>query len=146
MQNWLIYGIMAAFFWGSYIVATKIAISEKYFGINHLYIAVFMLVGIAIVFIGNILYQGEFAFPENKLGIVVGVSAGVLWALGMSMSFIALEKGADVAKLAPIYNLNTLIAVVLGILFLHELPNKDELLRVLLGSVMIVIGAILVSL
>ena len=46
---------------------------------------------------------------------------------------------------APIFNANTLVTVMLGIIFLHEIPNTSQMLRVIAGAVLIVIGAVLVS-
>ncbi len=145
MQTWLIYGLIAALFWGSYIVASKVATSEKYFGINPSYVSLFMLIGIAVVFIGSVIYEGKFVMPQNTNGIGFGVLAGVLWGLGMIVSLKAITAGADVAKLTPIYNTNTLIAVLLGIILLHELPTAGEAIKVIVGAILIVIGAILVS-
>jgi|SRR3989344_2879656 len=145
MQIWLMYGILAAFFWGSYIIAAKVATSEKYFGVNPAYVSLFMLIGIAVVFIGGMIHEGNFIMPQSKVGIGFGVLAGVLWGLGMLASLKALTLGADVAKLTPIYNINTLIAVLLGIILLHELPTAEEMIKVIIGAILIVIGAILVS-
>lgn len=143
MQNWLVYGLLASLFWGSYIVAAKVASSEKYYGINPFQVSLFMLVGVAIVFIATSFWQG-FSMPESKAGTAVAVFAGVLWASGMTVSLIALQKGADVARLTPLYNTNTLVAVFLGILLLKELPASQDLIKVLVGSVLIMIGTVLV--
>jgi len=60
-------------------------------------------------------------------------------------AFLAFSAGAEVAKLVPIYNTNTLIAVILGLLLLHEVPAVDERIKVIIGAILIVIGGILVS-
>jgi uncharacterized membrane protein len=145
MQTWLVYGLIAALLWGGYIVVAKVATSEKYFGINSSYVSLLMLIGIAVVFIANTIYEGKFELPQNTGGMAIGILAGALWALGMVVSLKAIAAGADVAKLTPIYNTNTLVAVILGIIILNELPSADNMLRVLAGAVLIVIGAILVS-
>jgi uncharacterized membrane protein len=145
MQTWLVYGILIAFLWGSYAVLTKIATTDKQFGISPVLASLFMLVGIAIVFVAGALTEGKLQIPENKLGIALSILAGILWAIGMFLSIKALAEGADLAKLAPIYNMNTLVAVVLGILLLHELPNSGEMAKVVLGAILIIIGGILVS-
>ena len=78
MQTWLIYGSIAALLWGSYIVAAKVATSEKYFGINPSYVSLFMLIGIATVFIGSIIYEGKFVMPQNPAGISLKSAFGIL--------------------------------------------------------------------
>lgn len=142
MQTWVIYGILASFFWGSYIIAAKVA--QKNFNIKPAYISLFMLIGIALVFIGNILYEGKFAMPTNTFGIGFGILAGILWALGMVVSLKALSM-TDASRLTPLFNTNTLVAVLLGVILLHELPTAGELARVVIGAVLIVIGTVLVS-
>ena len=145
MQDWIIYGILASLFWGSFIVSTKVATDEKYFGINSNYVPIFMLVGIGAVFIGSLVHSGNFAMPASRLGIGFAIFAGVLWGLGMIVSIKAIAIGAPVAKLTPIYNTNTLVAVFLGAVLLHELPSSAAMIKVIIGSILIVIGAVLVS-
>ena len=65
--------------------------------------------------------------------------------LGFLAIAVAIAKGGDVARLAPIYNTNTILAVLMGIIFLKEIPDASQMLRVIAGSVLVVIGAILVS-
>ncbi len=77
--------------------------------------------------------------------ISFGLLQGALWALGMVFVFLAFSSGAEAAKLVPIYNTNTLIAVFLGIVFLHELPVPDERIKVVTGALMIIFGSILIS-
>jgi len=145
MESWLLYGLLASLSFGSYIVLTKVATSEKYFGLSPTYVSLFMLIGIAILVIGNLLFV-EGGFPKNKTAITISVAAGVLWALGILSSLKALKLGADVSRLVPIFNTNTLVAVLLGVIFLHELPTGSELLRVIVGAVFIVLGSVLVAL
>jgi len=145
MQTWLIYGILTSIFWGCYILASKVATSEKYFGLKSSHVSLLMLIGIAIVVTANLIYEGKSPFPKSKLGIGFAVLAGILWALGITFSLKALNAGADVSKLTPIYNTNTLIAVILGIILLKEIPAANQMIKVVLGAICIVIGAILVS-
>jgi uncharacterized membrane protein len=145
MPTWIIFGIIASLCWGAYAVVSKVAISEKYFGINSAWAALFMLIGIAIVFIFNVIKEGV-PMPTSKGGISFAIFAGFIWALGIYFSLKAISIGADVSKLTPLYNTNTLIAVLLGILLLHELPKAADAIRVIIGAILIVVGAILTSL
>lgn len=145
MKIWLIYGLIVAVFWGIYIVFSKIATSEKHLGVNPSYVSLFMLIGIATVFIGRIVYEGKVVIPQSKIGILFGILSGIFWALGMILSLEALKAGADVSKLVPIYNINTLIAVLLGIILLHEIPSGEEIIKVIVGTMLITVGAILIS-
>jgi uncharacterized membrane protein len=145
---WLIFAILAAVFWGSYIVVVKVVTSPKYFGISQASAALFILLGIAVVFAANIIYEisaGKFQMPQSKTGILFAVLSGVLWGGGMVASLLALKSGADVSKISPIYNTNTLIAVLLGIILLGELPKAAAMTKVIIGAIMIVVGSVLVA-
>jgi transporter family protein len=142
---WLIYAILAAIFWGSYIIASKVATSPKYFGINQNVAGLLMLLGIAIVFIVNFIFGHNLKMPQNKSAIFFGILAGILWAMGMVASLKALKIGADVSRLVPIFNTNTLIAVLLGIILLGEIPKAAAMVKVIIGAILIVLGSILVA-
>lgn len=144
MPTWIIFGIIASLCWGSYIIASKVATSEKYFGMNPAWAALFMLVGIGIVFVIGVIREGA-PIPVSKPGIGLAVLSGLLWGFGMYVSLKAISIGADVAKLTPLYNTNTLVAVLLGIILLHELPKAGDIAKVAIGSILIVVGAVLVS-
>jgi len=103
-----------------------------------------MLIGISIVF-GVYFISSKPSIPQNTNGILLGILAGGLWAVGMIFSLLALKEGADVSRLAPIYNTNSLVAVVLGVLILHEIPQAASIVKVLLGAFLITLGATLVS-
>jgi transporter family protein len=74
-----------------------------------------------------------------------GVSQGVLWALGMVFSLLAISAGGDISRLVPIFNCNTLIAVLLGIMVLQEIPDFAGMVKIIIGSLLIVAGGILVA-
>jgi len=121
VATWLIYGLMASLFWGTYIIVSKVVTGDKYFGIQTNTATLLMLAGIAIVFIGYFFTEKP-VMPTNTTAIGLGILVGVLWAGGMLSTFLALKNGGEVSKLTPIYNTNTLIAVILGIVLLREIP------------------------
>ncbi len=142
---WIYYGIIASLLWGAYIVIIKISTGSG-FGVDNRLIPFLMLIGIAMVFLMYTFFDRGFEMPKNKWGAVLAVVAGAFWALGMVASVFAITSGADVSKLAPIYNTNTLVTVFLGIILLKELPHSTELIKTILGAVLIVIGAVVISL
>jgi len=145
MQTWLLYGIVAAFCWGGYIILSKVVTGPNYYGINTNAASLMMLIGIAIVFVGYFFINGIPQIPSSIGVWSLGILVGILWALGMVFAFIAIASGADVSRLNPIYNTNTLIAVILAIVFLREIPQGIEIVKVLAGAILITTGAILVS-
>ncbi|MDD3085002.1 MAG: hypothetical protein PHU32_03915 [Candidatus ainarchaeum sp.] len=169
MNYWIIYGILSATFWGVYSIFSKILTSDKYLKIGTETSAIFMLLGIMIVFATYFIIKADlstnfkvvasllilivltfFLFCITKTGVILtpqiilfGLGQGVLWALGMVFTFLAFKSGAEAAKLVPLYNTNTLIAVLIGIIFLNEVP--DEKIKIIAGGSLIVIGGILIS-
>lgn len=141
METWLIYAVLAALSWGTYIVINKLAASQ---GINPFAAALAMGVGIIGIF-GILFLATRARFEGNLEGIGLSVLAGIVWAIGMVFALLALSNKAPVAKLNPIYNTNTLITVLIGVILLHELPSGTEKIKVIIGAILIVIGGILVS-
>ena len=172
MPTWLIYGLISSLFWGTYAVISKIVTSEKYLKVQSTDAPLLMFIGIMLVFFLFFLIKASslngmmkifglaliviviayilLALKQTGVNItptvlILGSLTGALWAAGMIFTFFAFSAGAEAAKLVPIYNTNTLIAVFLGIMMLHELPALDARIKVITGAVLIVVGSILVS-
>ena len=143
VESWIVYGLLASLFFGTNAIVYKYAAVNG--GLNPFYASVFYGAGIFLSFL--IAYLFKFSIPTtNFKWLGVALFAGVLWGIGFIMVAIAISSGSDIAKLAPIYNTNTLVAVILGIILLKELPSAAAAWKTVLGSIFIVIGAILVSL
>ncbi len=145
MKAWLIFALLAMVCWGCYIVIARVATADKYCGLGPKWSAILMVGGIIIVVGAYWAFSRE---PKPMITVpsaIAGVSQGVLWALGMMFSLFAFKAGADVARVVPIFNCNTLVAVLLGIMVLHEVPNLAGAVRILIGSLLIVSGGILVA-
>jgi len=141
MQNWILYGIIASFFFALNTIIYKIAYQKGNFSP---YYGTFIF-GLGVVFIFGVflLFKPSFDFEWKSSSIAL--IAGITWGLGFLAVADAIAQKADIARLAPIYNTNTLLAVLLGIIFLKEIPNASQIFRVIAGAVLIVIGSILVS-
>jgi len=143
MNSWIIYALLASLSWGSYIVIAKFAFAK---GDLNPFVAA-LATGIGVLGFFGILYltQMQNAPFTNLEGIGISIVAGAVWALGQVFAIMAIVNKAPVAKLVPLYNTNTLIAVLIGIILLKELPAGTEKIKVLIGAVLIVIGGIMVS-
>lgn len=98
------------------------------------------------VFCGALL--SLFWFPFQMPALKITLSAffiGLSWVLGMIMVSVALSKyGASVSKLAPLYNMNTLIVVILGLIVFSEWKNVSPV-QLIVGTLMILGGCVLVT-
>jgi len=145
MKTWLVYSLLAMVCWGCYIVMAKVATSDKYCGLGPRWSAMLMVCGILVV-IGMYAALSKGAKPAiTAFGATAGISQGVLWALGMVFSLLAFSSGGDVSRVVPIFNCNTLIAVILGIMVLREAPDWAGAVKLIIGSLLIVFGGILVA-
>jgi uncharacterized membrane protein len=101
--------------------------------------------GAATTLVGVVLHLAlrEGTSPGRAVGIAS--AAGIAFALGAGLITIALIRfQAPISQLAPLYNTNALITVVLGLWLLREFADVN-LPRLLIGSLLIVVGAILVA-
>ena len=141
MDNWIIYGLIAAVCFGMQTVIFKIAYQKSNF--TPYYGSFVFALGIIMIFALFILLKPGFEFEWKSSSLLL--VSGVIWGIGFLAIAIAISQKADIARLSPIYNTNTLLTVILGIVFLKEIPDKSQVFRIVSGAILIVIGAILVS-
>ncbi|MBI3035151.1 EamA family transporter [Candidatus Woesearchaeota archaeon] len=141
MESWVFYGIVAAICFGINTVIFKIAIQKG--NLNPAYASLIFGVGISTVFLFYYFAKPNLQFELKST--LLALIAGVIWAIGFLAIAVAIANKGNVAQLAPIYNANTIIAVILGIILLKEVPNMSQMIRIIIGTLMIVGGAVLVS-
>ena len=142
VESWIFYGLFASLFFGINAVVYKVAAVNG--GLNPYYAGVFYAAGIFITVL--VAYLLKFSAPTtNYKWLGLALIAGVIWGLGFIMTAVAISNHADISRLAPLYNTNTLIAVILGVVLLKEIPSAASVWRVVLGAVLVVAGSILVS-
>ena len=145
MENWILLGILAAIAFGVSTLLNKVSSGPNYFALEPRTSALFVGIGILLTFAVYFLLNGGFTMPAKNMAVGTALAAGVFWAIGTLLVLLAFAGGADAARLTPIFNMNTLVVVGLGIVLLHELPSQPQMLRVAAGAVLVVIGGILVS-
>jgi hypothetical protein len=136
----IIGGLMPAILFGVANVFVKSS-TEK--GISFpLYI---VCTGLGTLFVGLVLFC---VLRDAKISLLSGgyaFAAGVLWAVAVSGILIALRQyNASISILAPLFNMNTLITVALGLWIFSEWQTV-RVPQLVLGSVMILIGGTVVA-
>lgn len=86
---------------------------------------------------------GESAAPPRS--IVAALLGGGSFGVGAGLVSVALIRhDAALSQLAPLYNMNTLVAVLLGLLVFAEF-RELQVMRLAAGTALIVLGGWLVS-
>lgn len=136
----LIGGLLAAVLYGLTGLSSKASIQA---GIG---LGIYLLIiGLSIAAVGGVLF---FFLPDRTVNWLSGLHAvgvGLTWGIGTASVGIALSIfRVPLSKLVPLYNMNTLIAVLLS-LWLFAEWREVRGVQLLLGSVFIIAGGILVA-
>jgi transporter family protein len=143
MKSWILLGLMASFCWGSFVIVNKVALRQ---GPLSPFLAALAMGGGAVVCFGAAALMARPSWSGPPRGLWLSGVAGAIWALGMICMIAALSRGADVARLTPLYNTNTLVAVLLGLLVLKETPaDAAGWVRLLVGAFLVTAGGVLVA-
>lgn len=103
-------------------------------------------IGVMVSLVGVVM-QGILPGPLPSGAAIASSSIyGLFWGVGTGGVALGLIRyQAPLSKLAPLYNMNTLITVVLALLVFAEWQNVDAV-KLAIGALLVVIGGVLVSL
>jgi uncharacterized membrane protein len=107
---------------------------------------VFLIVtGLATCFIGSLFLLTERDLTFSSPGLACAFLFGICWALSSGLiSFTLRRLGGSLSQLVPIYNTNTLVAVLAGLILLGEWKTVHPI-RITLASIFIIIGGVLAT-
>ncbi len=104
-----------------------------------------MCIGAFVVIFGCALF---ILYPERGFSVRSGLYAsliGICWSAGMALIALALGRyGAPISRLVPLYNMNTLVAVILGLIVFAEWKEVN-MTKLLVGSILVIVGGVLVA-
>lgn len=132
-------GLIPMFLFGLMTFPVKILNGKLHFGY---YI---FLTGLGVMLVGAVmLFYFSSSTKVTGSQVLLGLLNGFLWGLGALCIFIALlNPKATVSQLAPLYNINTLISVLIGVIFFAEWQNI-VVWKTILGTILIILGGWLV--
>ena len=133
----IVLGLIAAVFWALYVVLLKIASKHVPFALSNILLAI----GILATAIITSLFFWQENISLNRYSLLI-ILAGALWFLGIFAVNYGIKKGLNISIMAPIYNLNTLLVVILSLVILKE---NVEAWRVILASILATAAAIILS-
>ena len=107
--------------------------------------AYILSIGIGVVMVGAVLCLWNTEQTYNVKAVIPALALGLCWATGVVLVAIAITHyKTPLSILAPLYNTNTLVAVVGALLIFSEWRDVN-VVKLLMGSVLIIGGAVLVS-
>ncbi|HWL09315.1 MAG TPA: hypothetical protein VNQ76_12985 [Planctomicrobium sp.] len=104
-----------------------------------------VLVGLCTACVGGvfILFERDAAITFKAAGYTL--LFGVFWAVSSGLISLSLRKlGGSISQLAPLYNMNTLVAVLAGLVLLAEWRTISPP-KILAATLLIIAGGILAS-
>lgn len=102
-------------------------------------------IGLSVVGVGAAATAATGVRAISGRGVGLSFGMGLAWGLGTWAVALGLSRYAmPVAKLAPLYNANTVVVVLLGLLLFAEYRDVS-LPRLLLGVLLVVVGATVVA-
>ena len=140
-EPWLMYGLIGCIAFGINIIVLKLSFKA---GINPFMASAFFNLGAFLVSaLAFLIFRQQ---PSGTAsGVLLAVLAGAVWSVGLVSVSYGISQNFEVSKMSVIINSNTVIAVLLSIIVLKELQNPSDLWRTLLGAILVVGGAIIVS-
>ncbi len=136
----LLGGFLPALIYGGSALFQKISTS---LGISLSAYLVATGIGVAIVGIGFYIFENSFAF-SIKSGLYA-CAFGLTWGIASGLvAYTLLNFKMPISQLVPLYNMNTLVAVILALIVFSEWRELHTI-KLLSGSALIVAGAILVA-
>ena len=136
----LIGGFLPALIYGGSALFQKLS-TNLGISISAYLIAVGLGVGIAGIGFYFFEHSASFTFKASGYAGIFGLTWGVASGL---VAYSLLHLNAPIAQLVPLYNMNTLVAVILALIIFSEWQEL-QVAKLLLGTVLIVAGAIFVA-
>lgn len=101
--------------------------------------------GLAVLITGVIFAAVQQDLTLNRASALQTCLFGGLWALGSAAIACSLGRyGGQISQLVPLYNMNTLVAVVVGLVMLSEWRTVD-LTRLGMATVLTIAGGVLAA-
>ena len=104
-----------------------------------------VLFGITLAIVGALSRIRTGAGKTSRGAVITGIVTGILWSLGTGLNLVALGRfDANISQLTPLFNMNTLVVVLLG-LWIYKEHQMVRPLPLVLGAGMVVFGAVFVT-
>lgn len=104
-----------------------------------------VVMGFSVTSVGLVIL---FAVPDHTISVQSALhtfGSGFLWGIGASLIALSISQfDTPLAKLVPLFNMNTLVAVLLALWVFAEW-RQVRVPQLLIGSLLVVVGGALVA-
>ena len=101
--------------------------------------------GIGVAMVGVAFYMVDNTFNYSIKSGLYAVAFGLTWGIASGLvAHTLLNYDVPISQLVPLYNMNTLVAVILALVIFSEWKDLHTI-KLLSGSALIVAGAVLVA-
>ena len=135
-------GLIPALFYGVFAITMKAGAGYKISTSSYL-----IIIGLVICLTGLLVKPllNETETSLNPMAIAFSVGSGILWALGTALvNYSIIRFDTPIAILTPLYNMNTVVAVLGGMIVFSEWKTVNSV-PVIFGTLLVVCGGILLS-
>jgi len=102
-------------------------------------------VGLGVVLVGVALCLFNTSQAANMKSIIPAVIMGLCWGVGVLLVSMAISRyDTKLSILAPLYNMNTLVTVIGALIIFSEWKDVN-VVKLIIGALLIVAGGVLVS-
>ena len=103
------------------------------------------ITGLVVLAVGGLITLVERDLTLGRIGASYTALFGACWAAGVGCIAVAMRRyGGQISQLVPLYNMNTLVAVLIGLVALSEWRDVHWG-RLLVASGLIITGGILAA-
>lgn len=139
MESWLLYSLIAMFSFGIYNFLLKVSVDSRFGGPNPTTSVLSISLAIFLSTLAYGIYTNAVQIPSKPGILVILLLVGVMWTIGTVASALAFQKG-NASQVMPILNANTLLVVVLSLVFLGEATSLQYVIKIVAGTVLILAG------
>lgn len=102
-------------------------------------------IGLSVALVGAAVFVFQGGGTATGKGLLFTICVGLFWATGTAcIAYALVEHGARISTLVPLFNMNSLISVLLGLWLFAEWRDVHTL-KLLSGALLIVVGGSLVA-
>jgi len=139
MRPEVIYGFISSVAWSLYVIILKFVSKDIPLKI------IIPLIGVGVLIssvIGAIILKDGNYYISRSWKLILPIISGAVWMLGLIIVNYGIKKGYNLSVMAPIYNTNTLLVVIMSILLLNE---SVDVVKVIISAILVTIATIILS-